>query len=311
MTQIPRHAVSQGSFELCPDEFIWIEFRGVAWETMGVKPRVFTEELLDRGRLMGFAAIPQQDHGAAQVPEQLPKETSHLWEADILVAVEPGIEGDAPAFWGDADRRDGRDFGPSASTAEIGGLSPWGPRAGNVGDQKETALIEKRQVGPKSFSFFLYEATDTVSSDGWRPRPVPWPFSLASGSSSPGPSSASSNWRWSSVSQSAWPPPHRCVLESTGLWGNQQPGALLPEARRAFSFALGTTTPGVQESAWEEVPRGPFSCTPDASAPRNLKRRSLWRLRSGSSGQTLTSEWREAFAFPMYRVCHGVSCPIG
>jgi hypothetical protein len=310
MTQIPGHAVSQGSFELCPDEFIRIEFRGVAWETMGVKPRVFTEELLDQGCLVGSAVIPQEDHGATQVPEQLCEKTSHFWEADIFIAMESGIESNAPAFRGDADRRDGRDFGPSSSTAETGSLSPWPPGAGNVGDQKEAAFIKKRQVGPKSFGFFLYEATDTASSDGWLPRPVPWPFSLASGSSIPDQSSASTGWPWNSESQNVFRLPRPRAVASIDPWNSQREGAPAEESRQASPSLFGIKGRGVQGLAWAVTPAALLCGKPGTNAPRSLMRRPASSQCNDTFCRIRARRWPEAFAAPRSWVFHRVSCPI-
>ena len=311
MSEVCWDTVSQCSFKLCPDEFIGIELWGIAWKGMGMESGMAVQELPDEICPVDPTTVPQQNHAAPDVAQKVAQELEHLRGADVFTTVEADVESDPLSLWGYCDRRDGRDLGPAAGGGEVRRVASGSPRSGDGREQKKSRLIQEDQMGSKPCGLFLYAATRGASNNGWLPRFAPGPFFLASGSSNPVRPSASSNWRWSSVSQNALRSPPRSVLESTDPWGNQSPEAPLPKDRRAFSFALGTTMPGVRESAWEEVPRVPFSCRPDASALRNLKRHSLWQPPSGSSGQTPISEWREPFAFATCGVCHEVSCFTG
>jgi len=71
VSEICWDAVGNRALEMVPNEFVWVEFRGVAWKSVGIEARMGSEKLADHGPLMGSAVIPEQDHGAAQVSKQL------------------------------------------------------------------------------------------------------------------------------------------------------------------------------------------------------------------------------------------------
>ncbi len=125
---------------------------------------MLSQELLDQGSLRGIGAVPQKDHMATPVLEQLPEETHNLQGADVLVRMEPCVEGDALAFGGQRDRGDGRDFIPVLGTSKKRRPPSWGPGSAHARDQQEPTLIEESQMGPKPFRVFLYAASDTASS---------------------------------------------------------------------------------------------------------------------------------------------------
>lgn len=188
VAQIPGDTVLQSPLEMVPDEFIRVEFRSVAGEAMGVEPRIPEEKLLDRAPLVETGVIPEKNHGAAPLLEQLSEESSHLRGTDIFIRVKPGIEGDAPAFGGDTEGRDGRDFLPTTGTPQNRGLPSGRPGSGDVGNKQKAALIQEDQMGPRSFGVFLYAATGTASNARWPLRFAPRASSPVSDSSTRGPS---------------------------------------------------------------------------------------------------------------------------
>lgn len=95
---------------------------------------------------MVVAAIPQEDHLAAQVFEQLPKEDDHFGRPDVLLRMESGVEGEALELRRYRDCRDDRGFLPVSGTPQDRGPSSRGPGPADIGDQQEAALIEKYQT---------------------------------------------------------------------------------------------------------------------------------------------------------------------
>lgn len=185
MVEIFRETVRQGALEMVPDKFVGVELRGVSRKAMGPQPGMVAEKLLDWSSLVRPAVIPEEDQGASQVSEQLSKELDHFRGADVLVGVEPGIQGDAPPLRRHAEGRDGRDLFPAPGAPQVRGLAPGCPGAGDVGDQEKATLIEEGQMGPKPGGLFLYGATGSASSARWRLHPVLAPGSRVSGSSIP------------------------------------------------------------------------------------------------------------------------------
>ena len=107
VAQVPWAAVGQRPLEIIPDEFVGVEFGRIPREPIGVQTPMASEKLFDQGSLMGIAAVPQKNHVAAQVFEQLPQEGDHFRRADVFVRMKSGVEGDALAPEGYRDRRDG------------------------------------------------------------------------------------------------------------------------------------------------------------------------------------------------------------
>ena len=189
------NGIGQAPFKIVPDKLIRVKFRRVSGETVGMKPRMFTEEFSDRGSFMGSAAVPEKDHMAAQVSEQLTEELNHLRGSDVLIGMEPGIESHALAFWRNAESRDGRNLLPPSCDAQNWSLSSDSPGSDHVRDHKESAFVEENQVSLKSFGVFLYGATHIASNAESLPRPARGLGSPAFGSSNPfPPKTATSGW---------------------------------------------------------------------------------------------------------------------
>lgn len=67
-------SVSEGPIGPCPNILGRVELRRVSGEIVDVQPRVGREEGPDLPPPMDRAAIPEQIHGAAQMPEQMLQE---------------------------------------------------------------------------------------------------------------------------------------------------------------------------------------------------------------------------------------------
>lgn len=104
MREIPRSAVGDPPFQIVPDQFVGIEFRGIGREAANFQAPVFLKNLLGDFPSMRSASVPQKHHRTPQMFEEMPQERSDLRGADIFVVVKPGIEGDPPSTRRDADR---------------------------------------------------------------------------------------------------------------------------------------------------------------------------------------------------------------
>lgn len=309
MAQVFRDAVGNRPLEFCPDELVRVKLRGIAGERMDLEATVSIQQALNAAGPVDPAPIPQQDHRALEVPQEMSEELSHFFSVDVLVDVESQVQSQPLSLRGDTDCRDGRDLGPAASHRQPGRLAPGSPGSGNRGNEQKTAFIEENQMGSKLFGLFLYAATGNASNARWPFRPAPGHASPASGNSTPNRPSISRRWTGSSVLQNAFGSPSRYEEVSTGPWSNRPPRDPGPTLAPRILSPAGSIPQAVRESA------GPASrCAPvsDGLEPNEL-RSSSWRplssLRCGTSSQTSTRPRRNAVAFPDVPGLHGVSCP--
>lgn len=112
MAYVSGDTVGKRLFEIRPDEFVRIEFWSIGWKQMDMQPWVFPEETPHRTCSVNLTSVPEQDHVATQVPKQDRKEGNHLILTDVLLGMEPGVEGQMPAFRGDRECRNRRDLRP-------------------------------------------------------------------------------------------------------------------------------------------------------------------------------------------------------
>ncbi len=209
-TEVAWDAVGHGALEVTPNVFIGVELRGVPRKTIRVEPRVLLNELPHQNAPVLAATVPEEDHRATEVPKQLLKKPDDLGRLDVLVTMEPGVQGDASPPRRDADRGDGRDLGPVSSTAQMRRVTPRRPGSDHAGHQQEAALIKERQMGATSCGLFLYAATETASTSRWLLHLSPGLASRASGNSSRGrPERATGGWGGSPPRTACGLPPPR------------------------------------------------------------------------------------------------------
>jgi hypothetical protein len=116
VSEVGRDAVGHGALEVAPNVFIGVELRGVSREAIGGQPGVRLKEIPHQDTPVLPATVPEEDHRATEVPEQLLEKTDDLGRLDVLVTMEPGVQGDTSPPRRDADRGDGRNLGPVSST---------------------------------------------------------------------------------------------------------------------------------------------------------------------------------------------------
>ena len=307
MPRVFRDAVRQISFEVCPDKFVGVKLGGVSGEVKGINSRVFREELMYDSGSMNRTFVPEKHNGAFDMPAEMLEELSDLPGPDISIDVESRVESKPFSFWRDSDGGDSRHLGPASGDNERWSSSFDRPGFPDIGNERESALIQEGQAGSKQSGLFLYAAKRDVSSSESPLPAAPWRVSAASDSSSPGRSSDSTGFRYNNVHGNSSGLSDRYVSVSKDLSNNRPPEALLPGCSPKSFSVLPTE---VRDALyWESVliPCGLSSCSFDASAPRNLRKRALPGPLYDKDGPVSTSGWQDAAAFPKSGVCHGVS----
>jgi hypothetical protein len=191
------------------------------------------------------------------------------------------------------------------------GRSPFrSPRAGNRGDKQKATLIQKEQMGPKSFGVFLYTAIGAVSNGQFLLHSSAKPGVRVSGNSTPC-RGATAKRDWGGIES-------QIPFGSVGLFvaGSKDPydihtkGDLQGVVCLTSLSALKITLPGALERFSGATPWDPESDMIGTSVRQN----SWMPLASGQLPTDLLSplstiEWRRGAASPILVGSHGVACP--
>ena len=308
MVGILGRAVCQRSLEIVPNKLVRIELGRISGEAISVQARMIFKKLFDQVSLMRPAAIPQKDHMAAQMFEQLPQESDDLKGADVFIAVKSRVEREALSSGRYAKGRDGRNLGPVSGATQNWSLSPGSPCPGNIRDQEESTLVEERQMGSKFFGFFLYAASRNVSTSRWPLRFFPEPSFRAFGSSSPNHLEFATNDSSDSRSQSAVRSPLLHGAASTDR-SNSRNSALPSTACASMSVFRDCSILGAgRERAWPSSPTCPSCETSRAIKRRSPENNQSWRLPPKGSVPFLAVRRRVAAALRAVPDFHGVAC---
>lgn len=154
--------VGQISFSMSPHLFHWIQFGRIPWKSIDMEPRFTPNKCLDFFASVNFASIPNDEHMAPQMTQQLTQERDDRLTGDI-VAVKPCIKTQPASSRRNGQNTNHRYFVPPITVPQDGRLAYGSPRPTDIGNQQEPALVEKAQMGPKSFGLFLYAASSALS----------------------------------------------------------------------------------------------------------------------------------------------------
>ena len=302
-----RDAVCQSSFEICPDKFIGVKLRRVSREVKGMDSRIFTKEPMDELCPVKRTSVPEENNGALEVSTKMPEELSDLSSPDVPVDIETRVESKPFSFWRNRDSGDSRYLCPASSNDNSRSFPFDRPGSLDIGNKRESALIQESQAGSKPSGLFLYEARRDVSSSGLPLPDVLWLSSEVSDSSSPDCSSDSIDSRCNSALGNFSGLSGRYVSKSKDLSNNRLPWAL--SLRRSPGFSSACPTRAKDVLYWELILalHGLSSCSSGASALRSLKKRSVSGLPSDKYGPVSASGRPGAVAFPKFGVCHRVS----
>jgi hypothetical protein len=225
--------------------------------------------------------------------------------------VKAGMERQAPAARRNHQGRDRRELLPVAGTAQNRRLAPRRPGPTDVRDEEEPAFVEEDEMGPKSFGFFLYAATDTVSNARCLPRSSRGPWTWASGKTSPGPEGASRYGRGDSSLQGAAGSPPRSGPGSTDPWSILRPTHCERVSASACASALHSTAGDGRKPGWASIRSRRSSDTLATIERRCLLRSSTSGRHPIRNGLPSSALRPSVFVFPTLGLFQGVSCPIG
>ena len=107
MAAVEGRAVGQVRIVFSPDEFRWVEFRGIRREPFHVKPETPSQIVFDFLALMDRPVVPKKDDGSPELSEQVLQERKDVQSREIVRA-QPDIERQAFPFWGYSQRIEGR-----------------------------------------------------------------------------------------------------------------------------------------------------------------------------------------------------------
>ena len=147
-------AVGQFSFCQRPHAFIGIELWSVSGKVLDVQTRMPTQELCQRSAVVGGGIVQQNDDGASEVPQQLPKKPAHFFLADV-VEVKQVVQAQVLSLRTDRNSGDDRDFVPPSLTMTLKGSAPLGcPSPGHRGASKKPDSSAKTRWAPTAQRFF-------------------------------------------------------------------------------------------------------------------------------------------------------------
>ena len=147
-------AVGQGSLGLAPDPFVGVEFGSVAGEVFDMKTPVPAQEAAEVLSLVDLAVVPEQDHVAGQVPQQVPQKGADFRATDVH-PMELVVEGDPMALGTHRQRGDQRHFAMLIAVSRDRRLAAGRPGAANGAHQEEARFVKKDEVGAQVQSPFF------------------------------------------------------------------------------------------------------------------------------------------------------------
>jgi hypothetical protein len=153
--EIRRDGVRNAALEIAPNEFVRVEFGGIAWEAMQLQAGSRAQKLAHEDTSMLIDIIPDDVHRTPQTLEQQAQESNDIRRPDVPVAQKSGVKRDAPSFGGDADRRDRGYLGPASGATQNGSLTSRRPCPSDGRDQQESALVNEYEMGASLLGFFL------------------------------------------------------------------------------------------------------------------------------------------------------------
>ncbi len=113
-----------------------------------------TAEGADGITAVNLAVVPDDDHGPAQVAQQVPKKVTYLCVLDVL-GMEAPIEAHAPAPRADRDAGDDRNLVPSIAMPDDRRLAARRPGPPHGRNQQEARFVDEDEMGAQPRSVFF------------------------------------------------------------------------------------------------------------------------------------------------------------
>ena len=118
--------VGQSTVALAPDVFSGVEFRRVGRKRLDVQPGVPPDERLEFTPAMNRPPIPEQDHRAVQMAQQMPEEATDI-QAMEASGLEADVQGQAAPFGREGQSADGGNVDRLVPIPSISSLGFWDP----------------------------------------------------------------------------------------------------------------------------------------------------------------------------------------
>lgn len=149
-----RTAIGKARLEVIPDLLVGVEIGRIGGKAFEVQARMPGAQRADGGPLVNRPAVPQDDDGSLQVPQQQAKEGGHLDMADVD-EVQVAVEAEPVATRADGNRGDRRDPLVGVAMAQARRGAPRRPSAAHRRNEQEATLVEEGEVRPQAPDFFL------------------------------------------------------------------------------------------------------------------------------------------------------------
>lgn len=117
--------------------------------------------------------VPEEEDEAAEMLEHITEKASHLRARDVA-RMKLDEQAHFPTLRRNGNRRDGGNPVALVAVPVYWRFTGGRPCFADVGDEQESALVKKCEMGPKSSRFFLYAAIPSLSNVRLRPRPSEW-----------------------------------------------------------------------------------------------------------------------------------------
>jgi hypothetical protein len=150
-------AIGQLLLRVGPHKLVGVELGRVGRKGVDVKPRPAPKEFVHESALVDGAAVPEEDHLPAQVPQEVPEKPDDLHPREVG-GMEVDVEPQATIGRGHREGRDGGDPVAPVAVAQEGGAAAGRPGPTDVRDEQEPAFVEEREMGATSSGVFLYGA---------------------------------------------------------------------------------------------------------------------------------------------------------
>lgn len=304
---IPMRAVRQVVFSLGPDKLGWVEFRSIGRKSVNSESCMTLNELGNDLVSVNRASVPKQNHGSGQMSQKVAQKEDDFNSGDVVSMILQ-IKSQALSLGRDTESADGRDAITLLTVSQNGGLPARSPCATNVGNEQESAFVEKNQMGPKFFGVFLYPAMYCASSKQWPPRPVEGRDVPVFDNSIPDlPPKASESHPNHTESHNAFRSGERSALPSTSRWSSL-PAWVPPKVISSISPSAHLSVDKVvPESAWNAVHASPSGDIADTNESPSSRMPSVSGRQSGKSFHLEAKKLHSVVAFPIVGKCRKVS----
>jgi hypothetical protein len=254
---VPQQTVGRVAFEVVPELLRRIECRRISRELLEMQPRMRLAHRVDSRPAVNRAAVPQQDDGSPEMPQERTKEVGHIDRLEVPW-LEAEVQPQMLALGGHREGGQGRDPVMLRVVADEGRMPRGRPGAAAGRNEPKAALIQEGEVGPKSSGFFVWPATWSAASGPWPARRVGWPALRAADNSSLSDARASRRVPGDRAPHRPPGSPPRSAVRSAAHWQTQ--GRWPPGARaRPVGYTVGRLT-GAAGQGWAWGPRPPPCC---------------------------------------------------